>query len=327
MTIHSLYGKLFGVDTLSGQPYANGRPVGVFPAGMGRGKTFYLDSNVAAADGTSPDTAVGTLAAAIAKCTANQGDTIIVMPLHAENVATAAAIAISVAGISIIGLGYGNQRPKFTLTAAASTITVTAAGVYIENIVFSANFLNITSCLVVTAADCWLNRCTFKNTAASKNFLNPINCTTTTTGTVDGLRVISCRWLNGAETVGYAMIATLGTADSWWIADNFMVSSCATSNSVGAEPCLVYVATGKILTNTQISWNKVYNLMTAHELFISNDGTTNTGIIENNYVGHADVTGAHDPGWDGGGWRLFGNLSVSVDNLQGVVVPAIDVNL
>ena len=67
--------------------------------------------------------------------------------------------------------------------------------------------------------------------------------------------------------------------------------------------------------------------MTAGELFISNDGTTNTGIIHNNYVGHADVTGAHDPGWDGGGWRLFNNLSSSVDNLQGVAVPTTDVNL
>lgn len=327
MAYHSIYGKLFGVDTLSGTPLVQGRPVGVFPVGMGRGNTFYVDSNVGASDGTSPGTAVGTLAAAIAKCTANQGDVIVVMPLHVENVAGAAAIAINVAGISIIGLGYGNQRPKFTLTAAAATITVSAAGVYIENCIFSANFLNITSCFVVTAVDFWLNRCTFKNTAASKNFLNPINCTTVTTGTVDGLRVVSCRWLNGAETVGYAMIATLGTADSWIIADNFMVSSCATSNSVGTEPCLIYVSTGKILTNTQISWNKVYNKMTADELFISNDGTTNTGIIENNYVGHADVTGTHDPGWDAGGWRLFANLSTSVDNLQGLAIPTTDVNL
>jgi hypothetical protein len=50
-------------------------------------------------------------------------------------------------------------------------------------------------------------------------------------------------------------------------------------------------------------------------------------MIHNNYVGHADVTGTHDPGWDAGGFRLFNNLSTSVDNLQGVVVPAADVNL
>jgi hypothetical protein len=39
------------------------------------------------------------------------------------------------------------------------------------------------------------------------------------------------------------------------------------------------------------------------------------------------VTGAHDPGWDGGGFRLFNNLSTSVDNLQGLAIPTTDVNL
>ena len=40
------------------------RPVGAWPQANGRGKTFYVDSNVAAADGTSPDTAVATILAA-----------------------------------------------------------------------------------------------------------------------------------------------------------------------------------------------------------------------------------------------------------------------
>ncbi len=40
----------------------DGRPVGALPQAFGRGKTFYVDSNVAASDGTSPDTALATIA-------------------------------------------------------------------------------------------------------------------------------------------------------------------------------------------------------------------------------------------------------------------------
>jgi hypothetical protein len=78
--------------------------------------------------------------------------------------------------------------------------------------------------------------------------------------------------------------------------------------NLGTASPLILVATGKLLTQADIGWNRLFNQMTANELFISNDGTTNTGILHNNYVGHKDVTGAHDPGWDGGGFRLFNNL-------------------
>lgn len=317
---HSIYGKRLGLNENS--LLLDGRPVGQMPAGLGRGSTFYVDSSVAGSDGTSPGTALATISAALLKCTANQGDVIVVMPKHAESITAAGGITVSTAGVSIIGVGYGNQRPTITYTTAnTATFLISAAGVYVANMIFSSNFLAVAVGIGVTAADVWLDSLHFKNAASSKNFTNPISLTSTSDNNGDGLRVVNCRWLCGADTAGAAFIKIAATLDGLYVFNNYMYTAAT------ATAQLVASATTKLLTDAEIGWNRLFNLMTANELFISNDGTTNTGIIHNNYVGHADVTGSHDPGWDAGGFRLFNNLSVSVDNLQGVVVPAIDVNL
>lgn len=320
MVYHSIYGRRVGYD--NGLVVDGGRIGSNQPVGLGRGATFYVDSNVAGSDGSSPGTALSTIAAAIAKCTANQGDTIVVMPKHAETISAAGTVTVSVAGVSIIGLGYGNQRPTVTFgTANTATFLISAAGVYITNMIFSSNFLAVATGIGITAADVWLDSLHFKNAGTSKNFTNPINCTSTVDNTADGLRVSNCRWHCGADTAGAAFIKTAATLDGGLVLNNFVY------NPATATAQMLSVATGKLLTNFEAGYNRLFNLMTANELFITNDGTTNTGIFQNNYVGHADVTGTHDPGWDGGGFRLFNNLSTSVDNLQGVVIPAIDVNL
>ena len=82
----SIHGRRLGFDD-NGLLF-DGSPVGGYlPAGP-RGKVFFVDSNIAASEGTSPATAVATIDAAINLCTAagNIGDTIYVMPGHTEAV-------------------------------------------------------------------------------------------------------------------------------------------------------------------------------------------------------------------------------------------------
>lgn len=303
--------------------YLYGRPVGGDqPVGMGRGNTIFVDSTVAGTDGSSPSSALATIDSAFDKCAANQGDVVVVMPKHAETIVAAGGITCDIAGVSIIGLGYGNQRPTITFgTQNTTTVLVTAAGVFMQNLIFTSNFLAVATGIGVTATDFWIDNCTFKNSGSSKNFTNPINCTTATSNTADSLKVTNCRWLTNGDTAGGAFIKTAGTAAYWYIQNNYV------DNPATATAQLISVATGKILTDADIGWNKLVNAMTANELFISNDGTTNTGIIHNNYSGHADVTGTHDNGWASGGWRLFNNLSASVDTANAGIIPAVDVDL
>ena len=266
------------------------------------------------------DRPFATLDYAIGRCTANNGDIIMVMPNHAETITGVAGIAADIAGISIIGMGNGNQRPRFLMDAATTvTAAITADDVHFKNLVFASGHSNVVACITTTKKGTWIDSCEFENNTTNEDFLTCIKATSTTDNDSDHLMVTNCRWLT-IDVDDLEMIEINANLRGFVCSNNFMVSA-------GTASPLILVATGKILTAADIGWNRCINLMTANELFISNDGTTNTGILHNNYSGHADVTGAHDNGWTSGGWRLFNNQSSSVDTLQGLLIPAADVDL
>lgn len=131
--------------------------VPTLPGGMTTGKVFFVGSTVAGAldapaNGSSPTLPFATLDYAIGKCTANQGDTIYLMPGHAENIASATGCVLDVAGVRVIGLGWGTKRPTLTITTATTaTISITAANCYVENVLVVSNFLNIAAAITVGA--------------------------------------------------------------------------------------------------------------------------------------------------------------------------------
>lgn len=121
------------------------------------GTYYFVDSTTGTAggDAKSPTTAITTIDAAIGLCTANKGDTIVVMPNHAETITSAGAIACDVAGINIIGLGVGSTRPRITFgTAASASVLITAANVRIANIVGISGVDALTQPFDVRAAGC-----------------------------------------------------------------------------------------------------------------------------------------------------------------------------
>ncbi len=107
------------------------------------GNVFFVDSGHNAAldavNGGQRDTPFATLDYAVGQCTASNGDVIYVLPGHAESLTLADAVDIDVAGVSVIGLGQGTDRPTFTYTAVAGEIVVGADNVLIENIVCNAS--------------------------------------------------------------------------------------------------------------------------------------------------------------------------------------------
>ena len=116
------------------------------------GDVYFVDSGHARANdnytGTHPtNTPLATLDAAIGKCTANNGDFIILAPGHAETLTT--AVTVDVAGITIIGIGNGDNRPTFTVNGAINGINITADDVKIANI-------GMTTGSSVTAAGRWI---------------------------------------------------------------------------------------------------------------------------------------------------------------------------
>ncbi len=103
--------------------------------GIVSGSAFYVSSVVGVAGNPgSKEFPVATVEQAIALCTESRGDTIFVMEGHNEGAGDAQIFDADLAGISIIGLGRGNQRPIFDYDHANATIDVGANNVRIENI-------------------------------------------------------------------------------------------------------------------------------------------------------------------------------------------------
>lgn len=98
-----------------------------------------------------------TLAFALTQCVASKGYTILLMPGHAETVIAAGTITCSVAGVNIVGLGTGSNRPVFTFsTAASASVLISAANVSISNIVGVSAINALTQPFDIRAAGCTL---------------------------------------------------------------------------------------------------------------------------------------------------------------------------
>ena len=146
---------------------------------LSTGDRFFVGSTVTASSnatthGASPDRPFATIDYAVGQATASQGDIIYVMPGHVETVATAAALDFDVAGIKVIGLGWGDSRPKVQLTASLSAVDFNADDMWIENIIFEGAYVGgvVAGLNIVTACDdLTLKNCVIRGGGATKELL------------------------------------------------------------------------------------------------------------------------------------------------------------
>ena len=313
----SVHGRILGYNE-NGLLF-NGRPVGATPAGLGRGKTFYVDSAIAASDGTSPDTAVGTIAAAYALCTAGQGDTIVVQPGHAESLASATALQMTKAGVRVIGLGVGDARPTITLgTANTATIAVSAASNSFENMIFVANFLSIAACFtLLTAKGFTLRGCEFRETSSILNFLNIVK-STGAANTADRLDIQDCLW-KGLGVTSISSLALIADAiDGAILRRNRVIHNHAVDTSN-----LLKMTTGAC-TNLDCGDNVVITKQTAATAGTLLDvGASSTGVVYRNFSGTL-VTSSDKIFTTTVGLYPFENRVSGVVGATGFVIPAVD---
>jgi len=146
------------------------------------GEIFFVNSVTgtnSVGAGRNPDAPLATIDYAIGLCTADKGDRIYVMPGHAETIIAAGGITADVAGISIIGLGNGSNRPTITMgTAATATFLVSALNVKVRNIVFTSAIDSLETFLSLTAGDTEFEDCKFV-TASTFEALCFVNMATT----------------------------------------------------------------------------------------------------------------------------------------------------
>lgn len=178
------------------------------------------------------DAPFSTLDYAVSRCVANRGDIIFVKPGHAETIATATALAIDVAGVAVVGLGQGSNRPTFNLTDTASTITMSAANCTFWNCLVTGGIDAIVAAITVSAADCRIQlnyrdvtgQCTdcVLTTAAADRLYIDVNDYdgATAAGTNAGIAIVGGdhieivgRYMDGNFAVGGIDIRTTATTD------------------------------------------------------------------------------------------------------------------
>jgi len=127
---------------------------------VGTGDTYYVDSGIGTSGlGTSWESALTTVDAAINKCTASNGDVIMVAPGHAESFTAANGFDLDVAGVTIYMLGEGSNAPTFTFADTDATIAIGAAGCKIVGGRYLAGISEVVTGISVEAAadDCTLD--------------------------------------------------------------------------------------------------------------------------------------------------------------------------
>ncbi len=265
--------------------------VPLFAAHSG-GNVFWVDSNHGGSNG-NPGTwtrPFATLDYAIGRCTASNGDIIMVKPGHAEAISSATALAFDKAGITIIGVGEGSQRPTFTLdTANTATISVTASGVTVQNCIFVGNFLSIATVFTVSgAADFVVDSCEFRDTSAILGFLSVV--TTVVSTNTDGLTFTRNKVSSVATSSGGPPVVIANTIARLTITDNVVFATVANNNtSKLLEHGALVVSQGLVARNRVFSANTD---TATGAILIKTTATTGQGLVYDNYVRTRDAAAA-----------------------------------
>jgi len=273
----------FGVPTMG---TANLLPTGnVFFVSSLTGSSGNVGNN-------TPATPFATIAFALTQCTANNGDYIFCLPGHAETIIAAAGIALSKAGVSIIGVGTGNLRPTITFgTATTATMTVTAANVLLANFRFIGNIAALATAISVTAAGFELYNSDFYATSATTNILISI----LTSALALNMKVIGCNFNYESSIAGTTVTSTstevirLVGCDNAQIVGNYMAGNITTSLING-------ITTAS--KDVQICNNYLYNKQTTNIAALVDLVAACTGVIafNNGFSGYVtDIATVIDP--------------------------------
>jgi hypothetical protein len=220
------------------------------------GNKWYVDSGSGTGGdgggyGTTPATPFVTLDYAVGAATASNGDIIYLMPGHAETKAAASNLwAIDKAGLTIVGLGRGAERPTFTMSDVGAVCTITAASTWLENVLFVSAIDSVVAPLTVSAADCTIKDVEFRDTTDVEFVRGLITTATADRITIDGL------YYNGytggnACTTGLALVGVNGGVVKNCRFSGLFSTACidmltTLSNNIVIENCYFYNATAAV---------------------------------------------------------------------------------
>lgn len=216
--------------------YGGGRVFFVLKTGATNYAQFAEDHpDYKSGDGVVTVAAVyNTVDAAIGACTASQGDVVYVMPGHTETISAAGGVTADIAGVSIIGLGNGSDRPTFTFSATTSTFVVSAANVLFKNLVITSSVNELVKVFNITGAYCTIDAVDVKDGGSAKEIIQ----FALTTNAADWLTIQNCTHFQlTAAASAQLWIALVGTEGARILNNTFILKlfDHATSSVINAD--------------------------------------------------------------------------------------------
>lgn len=237
------------------------------------------------------DAPFATIDYAIGQCTADRGDIIFVKAGHSETITAAAGIDADVAGIAIIGLGSGRNRPTINFTTAtAADIDIDAANITIKNFFIDVTGIDaVIGALDVNAADFTLEGCEVLMADSGGQATEFI----VTATAADRMAVLD-NVIRSPNAGANNAISIEGTPDGIVIAGNRIYGDFA-------DAC-IHNPAGNVATNLVIAGNYLQNDQTGdHAIELV---SACTGTVSKNHL----VTDAIATAVDQGSCNAFDNL-------------------
>ena len=278
------------------------------------GSAFFVDSVNGSANnsGSSWDNAFATVDQAIAECTAIKGDHIYAAPWHveSESVSSASIFTMSKAGVSLIGITQGRQRPTFTISIADATATVSAANCLIKNIKIVSAIEDLAVGLTLSAAadGTTVDGCILADGGTA--ILEMVLGISIAAAAAD--ITINDNFFNtfAAGSGTLSAIKAVGAADRLWITNNVFsgdwnTSACDLSTAASLD---IFVAD-----------NTIYNLDAAAGLAIDCNASTTGSIVRNLIFAGLNASAA----LVAAGCHACENYQTTVEAESGNIVPVV----
>lgn len=247
-----------------------------------------------------------TIDAALGGCTANAGDVILVAPGHTETISSATSLVVDVAGVSIIGMGVGGNRPELNFSATAGSVEMDAANCRLSNVILKADVSAVVVGVNVDAADVQIDNCTFTYNATGDDFVTMIDI-----DAVDGARLLNNEFI-AEDAAGCAEAVRLDACNNVVIAGNHIYGDFTDSAIVGE---------GALGRNLRIQGNTIYNSDTTAGNTIDLN-VAFTGIIAGNHIGTLFAT-APETAFDPGSCLCLENYVANAVDESGTIVPTV----
>ena len=245
-----------------------------------------IDGQDMPSHGDDPRRPYASLDYALSKCTADNDDAVVILAGHTETLTGAGGLTLDVAGVSIIGMGRYEARPRFLLDGSTITGLVTAANVSIENCIFASGHSDVASGLLVTGKGFRIEDCRFELNTTNENFVNYINGGAAHND-YDGLEIINNVFDSGVDAGMVNPIDLLYNSADVKITGNKIMGDCASSPYAA-----IYSVNTVVHFNLEIGYNMIHNLHNANSVVgISAGSTASTGWMHHNLVYALDTNG------------------------------------